>query len=133
MLTAETIKVHTIDKEKLSQVLNARIQKEHPSDKVYKMRFNLAVITEPKIGLITDECVGWDKQPFDIPVHGEKDLGEGRMSIDVFPEYEFPFYLGDIEPFIGKTMTLKEFMGERYRYNGRIRTNEQLWLQFLSK
>jgi hypothetical protein len=133
-LTAETIKVHVLDNEKLTKVLSEKIQKEHPSNKTYSIRIPFAIITEPKIGFITNECVGWDEQPFIIPVHGEEKSDDGKTTtFDMFPEYEFPFYLGDLEPFMGETMTLKEFMGGRFRYNGRIRANEQAWINHLSR
>ena len=131
--TAETIKVHVLDTAKMSEVFNTQVQKEKPDDMTYKVWHKLAVVTEPVIGLLTDECVGTDKQPFCFAVYGERKLENGHTEFECIPKYEFKLYLGDLEPYIGQTVTLKEFMADRYHYNARIIGNENEWLRVFNK
>jgi hypothetical protein len=126
--TAETIKVRVIDTEKLSQVLNDHIG---DSEKTYKTYNKLGIVTSPKIGLITDECVGTTRQPFSISLWAEWKENDHEV-FECLPSIEAPMTLGDFSDYIKEEVSLKEFMGERYRYNSRICGNEQIWLDIFN-
>ncbi len=130
MYTAENVKVRVVDVKKLENELNKEIG---DTKKTYRINQKLAIVTEPKIGLITDECVGWDKQPFEIYLYAEWHNENGGLSFECIPSKGYQMTIGDFADYIERETTLKEFMGDRYQYNRRIIANEHEWMRIFNK
>jgi hypothetical protein len=135
--TAETIQCYPINRDKLSKHLDEIIHKEHTDDKkVYSVAHKIAVVLEPKPGLINEEFIGGEGKYY-IQCHGEYDeLGDDNKIhhyFDCLPSYEFTFDFADIMPYLMPVISLAEFTKERRGYNARIRNNELEWMRYFNK
>ena len=127
--TVGNVKVRVIDTEKLSQVLSDQIG---DSKKTYKVYPSLGIVTTPSIALITNECVGTTKQPFNIELYAEWLNEDGREVFEGAPSMVAHMTIGDFADFIKEETTLKDFMGDRYQYNSRIQNNERIWMDIFN-
>jgi hypothetical protein len=120
--TLETIKVFPLDMAKL----NANFTDCHIHGK-------WAIVLNPKPGILTDECVGnsSDKIEFDL-YRNDRILPDGTRQGSCMPEWSIKFTIAELQNFILKSITLKEFMAERGSYNSRIISNQNSWLSYFN-
>jgi hypothetical protein len=130
----DTIMVELIDMARWNADANAHIN----NGKKYEFALRPAAMVTNRDGfimLIDRECVGrMEKHNDDSPefiggtrVIDELDIYEdlsAEEAIAVFPSYRVAYSVEELKTFkSGEKMTLREFMGERYEYNTRIRSN----------
>ncbi len=128
--TFETIIVFPVklDMEALAQ--KPRERGELTKHQVFRTA-KIAIIKDPKFAVIDDEAVGNELQ-------GEDD--EFKISLwvsdteahthEIIPTFSIKVSTKDIV--FDKPISLKEFMGDNYSRNSRIRDNEISWLKYFN-
>ena len=113
----EEIRVRPLDMQKFNDSLN--------NCELYD---KWAMTSNPPL-LISEECVGWDGEVIEFPAFAKSKIDEnGQKSIPVIPEFMVKLSISEIEKFAGPSVNIVEFMGSRYNYNLRIKSNQHQWL-----
>jgi hypothetical protein len=139
--TTETIQCQPIDTAKLNHDINESLHKAHPefsAIKEFGIRGKYAIVREPKLALIDEEFCGNDiKDTLEFDIYSQELItepnGNKHGTIGCFPEYREKLSLAEIEPYLMPTVSLAEFSKERRKYNGRIISNENAWLDHFNK
>ena len=119
------IKVAVIDMDKLSEVLTKEIGKPvNPWGPVC-----IVTNSKGKVGVFNCECIGTielekpeNEYPFDFDCYPVLEKGH----IAMFPSARCGMSAEEVKKMAadhGKETNLKDFMGDRYSYNGRIESN----------
>lgn len=133
-LNAETLMVLPINMKKFSADISESLQKDEKNKgKKFEIRGSLAFIADGKDTImLDDECCFYDEKDavFPFEVHKAKEPvkeegGKTTYTISIFPAYEIEVSRKELLAFCDKPVTLKEFMGSRFRYNPRIMGNEK--------
>jgi len=133
-LTEHTLLVQALDMERLNADLTEQIHKAHPetSDKTYSILGSLAIVTEPKLAMFDNECIGTTSEPFAIEAYAEW-TSDGIKHGECMPSYGFNVSLAELQPYVKGTKTLAEFMGNSYRpEHHRIGANIREWLRYFN-
>ncbi len=128
------IKVIPIDMAKLNAYLDSKIKesllkKEKPVDEddFFEVTGKLGVIEGTSI-FLDEEGVGGDDLQIKVMVYKATKANEAKGtkgSFDMVPSYEPSFRVAElVTEFGGEAVPLPEFMGSRYNYNSRIRSNQ---------
>ena len=135
-LTEKEIIVHLLNWEAINEQITQKID----NGKGYEVRTNVAMVLEPRLALLDNECVGWtpktkEDRTIRLGVYGKPEPtpdGKG-MQFDACPSYNIKVTLGELESYLtGKTQDLQTFMGGRYNYNGRIIGNRQSFMRYFN-
>lgn len=125
-----------INKEVTESVLKDGVPQEDGSKKIYPSDVRFEVVDEfglidsPRIAIIDDECVGQtETEKYEFGFFLRKD---NSNSFTMFPAFGISLSLDEIKKYLtGETKTLKDFMGDRYNYNSRLRGNLSSLLDYL--
>ena len=121
----EDLKCSVIDTESI----NEEIQKEHPGHKIQgkfaiiKNKFNnYLVFDEELVG-----CVINEDEKVDMYVYDHSN------GISLFPKGTISFSAKEINSLIKEEKSLKEYMGDRFDYNSRVRENQETFVEWYIK
>jgi len=135
-LTEKDIVVHLINWETIGNQVTRKIN----NGKAYEIRPNLAMVLEPRLALLDNECVGWapetkEDRTIELDVYGKSEpMPDGKgMQFDACPSYSIKVTLGELEDYLtGETKDLQTFMDNRYDYNGRIIGNRHNFMRYFN-
>jgi hypothetical protein len=144
---AYAIMVTEYNMTEINKVMNEQLTKS--KDERFKgKKFEIKGLQ--KLALVDGEDIFTDEEAYchldaskngielDIYRASEKMLDEngketGSMSIFMFPVCQISLTVEQLEPFIKGKTTLAEFMGDRFLYNNRIKSNIKLLIDNLKK
>jgi hypothetical protein len=138
---SNTILVNVIDWKPMNEKLTTHVHERFPEnkDKEYEIdtRYSGVIDQNGKYLVLTDESVAKELCVLDAKENiiginiGLYEKPKDNM-ICVLPAFEVRITVNDIESCkTGETKTLRNFMGERYRYNYRIISNEKGIIKFM--
>lgn len=112
-------------KEEIKKAGDSSLAPKVEADEYFVLRGKLAVVVGTNM-LIDNECVGEcikDKAVLEI-YSGKRDENGKLKSFGMFPRFTSKQTLEDlIKEFAMPKVSLEEFMGDRFNYNGRIACN----------
>lgn len=135
---AEKLKVRPVDVKKLAEEVTIQLVEQLPHLKGKSFYIQEHAFITPNILLDKECCSVTDdkKVPFLIRRESEKTKDEdGKETTQMYPFacWDFDVPLSKLKPYLLPEISLKEFMGERYDYNKRIRENTIDFLDYVVK
>ncbi len=130
------IKVAKLNVEKLNETINTYFKsKEEVEERAFSYQVSehsLCIATSNKgtVAIFDNELCGWlveEQVKFDVI----RAFEEGGR--DMFPTKLVGFSMEEMQDFIDEEVTLEDFMGSRFNYNSRIKSNQREFVNFMTK
>lgn len=126
--TPVTLTVIPLNEEKLLQRIRAEVKMEDPLESLH---IRTSAIAAENIFVNKDCCYGFMEKRYqsgkiqfvyDVPVRVRKKTPDGEVC-PMCPSFYFPIGIEELRNYYLATVSLKDYMGQRFDYNPRIKTN----------
>jgi len=128
------IKVSKLNVEKLNEDINSHLKESEKGECDFDYRLperNLCVATSDKgtVGIFDMELCGELVEGTEIKFEVIRQFHKG--SRDMFPVKMVGVSLVELQEYIDGSINVEEFMGQRFNYNSRIKSNQNVFLNFI--